>query len=154
MRDFNEADKKKKRARIQIPDNPAGLPAEVLAHLEKSIKASLKDGNLPCARAFTIARDAGVPRIAIGDRTDKLGLRVINCQIGCFKVDKTLHNDLEPGGVDDGLAGALKTLADSGDLTCSRVFDLAQRTKQPPMAVADAANRLKMKIHSCQLGCF
>ena len=33
MRDFNEADRKKKHKRIRIKENPANLSQEVLLHL-------------------------------------------------------------------------------------------------------------------------
>jgi len=42
MRNFNEVDKKKKLSRIQLPENPEGLPQEVLSQLENMVKASLR----------------------------------------------------------------------------------------------------------------
>ena len=88
MRDFNQADKNKKKTRIQLPKNPGNLSLEKLAILEEKVKASLKSGYLPCAKAFRIAEELGVPKIAVGAMTDKLGVRISNCQTGCFKVEK------------------------------------------------------------------
>ncbi|GAI11094.1 unnamed protein product, partial [marine sediment metagenome] len=75
MRDFNETDKKKKKARIQIPENPANLSKEKLLQLEDKVKASLKDGYLSCPIAWKIAKEADVPKIAVGEITDRLSIR-------------------------------------------------------------------------------
>ena len=154
MRNFSEADKKKKQARIKIPENPGDLPKEVLSQLEETVKASLKDGNLPCAAAFKIAKQAEVPKIAVGGMTDRLGIRITNCQIGCFKVDKTIHDNLAHKKIDDKMVSTLETLGKNSELTCARVFELALQMRLTPMIIADVANHRNLKIHCCQLGCF
>ena len=52
--------------------------------LEEEIKASLVDGRLPCAIAFKIARKLKVAPKQVGDMANKLGIKVANCQLGCF----------------------------------------------------------------------
>ena len=107
MRSFGEADRKKKKTRIQLQENPGKLSNEVLSQLEDTVKASLKDGYLPCAVAFKIAKEAQVPKVAVGEMTDRLGIRVTNCQIGCFKVDKTIHDNSAHEDLDDGIVSKL-----------------------------------------------
>jgi len=154
MRDFNEADRKKKRARIRIPENPGNLSEEVLSRLDDTVKASLKDGYLPCPVAWEIAGEANVPRVSIGDITDKLEVRITNCQLGCFKVDKTAHDNPVHENIDAEIITVIEALQEDRQLTCARVFDLAQRFKIKPMAIANQANDRGFKIHECQLGCF
>jgi hypothetical protein len=154
MRSFGEADRKKKKARIQLQENLGKLSNEVLSQLEDTVKASLKDGYLPCAMAFKIATEAQVPKVAVGEMTDRLGIRVTNCQIGCFKVDKTIHDKSAHEDRDDEIVSKLNALKENNELTCANVFDLAQQLKSTPMAIADAANLRDLKIHNCQLGCF
>ena len=154
MRTFGEADKKKKQTRIKMPENPAGLSQEAQAQLADAVKSSLKDGHLPCGTAFKIARDAGVPKIAVGEMTDRLGIRVSNCQIGCFKVDKIIHDGESGKEVDDNILARLEALRSADQLTCVNVHGLAQELKLTPMAVANVANARNMKVHQCQLGCF
>ncbi len=154
MRSFGEADRKKKRTRMQLQENPAKLSNEVLSQLEDTVKASLKDGYLPCAVAFKIAKEAQVPKVAVGEMTDRLGIRVTNCQIGCFKVDKTIHDNSAHEDLDDGIVSKLNALKENNELTCANVFGLAQQLKSTPMAIADAANLRDLKIGNCQLGCF
>jgi len=154
MREFGESDKKKKSGRIAMPENPANLSDEQLSRLTDAVKSSLKEGYLPCGAAFKIARDEGVPRIAVGAMTDKLGIRVSSCQIGCFKVDKIVHRGEPEKIVNESVLARLEGLNAQGELTCVSVHGLAQELKMTPMAVADVANARDMKVRQCQLGCF
>ncbi len=154
MRSFGEADRKKKKTRIQLRENPGKLSNEVLSQLEDSVKVSLKGGYLHCAVAFKIAKEAQVPKVAVGEMTDRLDIRVTNCQIGCFKVDKTIHDNSAHEDLDDGIVSKLNALKENNELTCANVFDLAEQLKLTPMEIADAANLRNLKIHNCQLGCF
>ena len=154
MRVFGEADKKKKAGRIKIPANPAGLSDETLSQLADLVKAALREGSLPCGSAFKIARDAAVPRLAVGDVTDRLGIRISNCQIGCFKVDKIINDSPGTETVDEMVLARLEGLKGDDALTCPNVFALAGELSMTPMAVAQVANARNMKVHSCQLGCF
>lgn len=154
MRDFNEADRKKKKARIRIQENPSNLPKEVLSQLEDTVKASLKDGYLSCPVAWKISREADVPKVAIGEITDRLGIRVTNCQIGCFKIEKTLYENPAHKNMDGEIITVLETLKENNRLTCAKVFDLARQFKLKPMVIANEVNVRDLKIHGCQLGCF
>lgn len=154
MRNFNEADKKKKKTRIQIEENPTDLTKESLALLESRVKASLKDGYLSCPMAWKIATEAAVPKIAVGAIADRLGIRVTDCQIGCFKVDKTIHTSLTPENVEDTVAAILEALSKNNELTCAKVFEIAKQEKLTPMVIADVLNARNWKVRHCQLGCF
>ena len=46
MRDFTEADRKKKGRRISLPENPGSLSDEALSRLEGAVRAALKNGGL------------------------------------------------------------------------------------------------------------
>lgn len=154
MRDFNDKDREKKAPRKQLEENPANLPPETLDRLESAVRAALRDGYLSCPIGWKIARDMAIPRIAVGAVVDKLGVRITNCQIGFFKVDKTASP--EPARVEPSpeIAAGLRELDAAGELTCPAVFELSRRLKTTPLRVSEAANTLKLKIRSCQLGCF
>ena len=154
MREFNEADKKKKKARIEIPENPAGLSSEKLAELEESVKSALRDGYLACPVAWSLAKKADVPRIAVGAMTDKLGFRITDCQLGCFKVDKTLYTEPPRDTLDPELITEIEELDNDENLTCEKAFELASKYQQKPMVVGNEASARNMKIRNCQLGCF
>jgi len=42
----------------------------------------------------------------------------------------------------------------NGRLPCAAAFKIARKLKVSPKQVGDAANRLNIKISTCQLGCF
>jgi len=42
----------------------------------------------------------------------------------------------------------------NGKLPCAAAFKIAEDLRVPLREVGDAANRLKIKICSCRLGCF
>ncbi len=52
--------------------------------LEEELEASLVNGKLPCAAAFRIATRLKVPRRKVGDSANKLNIKIVNCQLGCF----------------------------------------------------------------------
>lgn len=154
IRDFSEQDRNKKKTRIRLPENPANLPPATLGRLETAVTASLREGYLACPVAWRIAKDFDVPRIAVGAVMDKRGVRVTDCQIGFFRVDKTPYQGNAPRQPSPELATGLRELDASGRLTCSAVFELARQIKTTPLKVSEAANILGLKIRSCQLGCF
>ncbi|MDD4875762.1 MAG: hypothetical protein PHQ86_01315 [Dehalococcoidales bacterium] len=154
MRDFNDTDRKKKSTRIRIPENPGNLSPEIITQLEGTVKAALKDGYLSCPIAWKIARNANVPKIAVGAIADKLGVRVTNCQVGCFAVEKTPYDKSVHQNIDGEIITILDTLKENKQLTCHKIFELAQQFKLTPMVIADEANIRGLKISSCQLGCF
>jgi hypothetical protein len=154
MRHFGEADQKKKGERIHIQENPGNLSRELLSHLEDKVKTSLKDGYLSCPAAWKIANEYNVPKIAIGEIADRLGIRIIDCQLGCFKIEKTPYDKSAHTSIDGEVITMLETLEEEEQLTCARVFDLARQFKLKPIAIANEMSARGLKIHGCQLGCF
>ena len=53
---------------------------EIIAKL----KEAAKDGKIPCAMAFKIAKDCGVSTKEIGDLLNQLKIKISSCQLGCF----------------------------------------------------------------------
>ncbi len=152
--DFNETDKKKKKGRRVIPENPANLSPERLSELEETVKAALNGVHLSCPIAWAIARKAGVPKIAVGALIDKLGVRVTDCQIGCFKVDKTLYDGPATEKLSDELLKIIDDLNAQGKLTCAKTFELAKEFKVKPLTIGNETIARGIKIRECQLGCF
>lgn len=119
MRDFNEADRKKKNMRIRTQEDPGDLSKKALSQLEDTVKASLIDGYLPCPVAWRIAKEANVPKVVIGEIADRLGLRITNCQLGCFKIEKTPYEKSAHKNIDDKVVTILEKLAEKGKLNCA-----------------------------------
>ncbi len=70
------------------------------------------------------------------------GLRVIWISGEEVKsLDRTLEEEIRASLID-------------GRLPCAVAFKIARKLKVSPRQVGDAANKLSIKIASCQLGCF
>lgn len=145
---FDDADRTKKMSRVPIKNPTTETPAGVA----EAIKTSLSDGYLPCEAAFEISKNLRVPPVTVGDAADDLGIRVTDCQLGCFKVQKASHDTGK--AIRPDIAKAVETEVTISPLTCAVVFALARRFKVAPIEIADAANATHTKIHRCQLGCF
>ncbi|MCX6099847.1 MAG: hypothetical protein NTV92_00150, partial [Candidatus Bipolaricaulota bacterium] len=52
--------------------------------LEEAIRASQAGERLPCAAAWRLADDRGLPRLLMGSVAETLNVRVSDCQLGCF----------------------------------------------------------------------
>jgi hypothetical protein len=154
VRNYNEADRKKKSERIQTKENLDDLSRELITQLKDTIKASLKEGYLPCPVAWKIAKDYNISKIAVGEIADRLGIRITNCQLGCFKIEKTPYNESAYKNIDGEVITLLEELKEKGQLTCSMVFDLARQSKVKPIAIANEMSDRGIKIRGCQLGCF
>ena len=69
---------------ISMTDAMLGSNKDTNRTLEEELKASLVDGKLPCAVAFKIARKLKVTPRQVGEAANKLNIRIITCQLGCF----------------------------------------------------------------------
>lgn len=122
--------------------------------LEEKIRASAVNGQIPCATAFRVAEKLQLAPRMIGDKANQLKVRIINCQLGCFYVEKATHEDLEGKFIDPRLTGEVQGALIEGKLPCKTAFQIAEKLKAGRKQVGDAATKLKIKIADCQLGCF
>jgi hypothetical protein len=61
---------------------------------------------------------------------------------------------MEDYPVEDKLEEKIKSSLVDGQLPCAVAFKIAKEMKVSPRDVGDAADRLSVKLSSCQLGCF
>ena len=52
--------------------------------LKQELMNKAADGKLPCSAARKIAEDLSLPYKEVGEAADELGIRIKNCQLGCF----------------------------------------------------------------------
>jgi hypothetical protein len=53
--------------------------------LDQEVQDAARDGRLACAVAFELARKNGVSPKEIGDAANRVGVKIVACQLGCFK---------------------------------------------------------------------
>jgi hypothetical protein len=122
--------------------------------LEAKIKASLVEGKLPCAVAFSVAQNLNINPRMVGDKANELKVRIINCQLGCFDVEKATHSDLENIPIITEVQDKIQTSLVNNKLPCSIAFQIAGELKVGRRQVGDTTTKLNIKIATCQLGCF
>jgi hypothetical protein len=52
--------------------------------LASEMRRRAPDGQLPCAVAFAIAKELNVPIAQVGRAANELGIKIVDCQLGCF----------------------------------------------------------------------
>jgi len=52
--------------------------------MEQELRALAEDGQVTCARALEFARSNKVPPAEVGTQLTGLGLKIVDCQLGCF----------------------------------------------------------------------
>jgi len=60
-------------------------PPAVPDDLEAEIRAACAGDRLPCAGAWRLADERGLPRALLGSVAETLGVRISKCQLGCFE---------------------------------------------------------------------
>jgi len=127
-----------------------------MSDLRREIERRAIEGYLPCAEAFAIAEELGLPLTRVVDAIDVAGVRIVHCQLGLFGYqafgDKRFVATL--GNVPDRLATALREGAGDGALSCAAAWAIAEREGLPRPVVGSAADALGIRIAPCQLGCF
>lgn len=52
--------------------------------LKQKMLQKAVDKRLPCAVARKLAEELNIPYKEVGDAADELGIRIRDCQLGCF----------------------------------------------------------------------
>lgn len=63
---------------------PASISDEVRKKVSEKLMTESEDSRISCARAQGLARSLGVSYAVVGQLADELGIRVRECQLGCF----------------------------------------------------------------------
>ncbi len=126
--------------------------------LVDAIKNRQVDGVLSCAGAFTIAGTIETEPVVVGQAADVLGVRLSRCQLGLFGYPGKQgwkQADIDEYPVPEGLTSAVKSAVDaSGDLACTKAWQVAEQFNVPRMVVGSIADQLGIHIVQCQLGAF
>jgi hypothetical protein len=126
----------------------------MMSELEKEVKSSLVDDKLPCPVAFEIAGGLKVSPRQVGDMANKLKVRIVDCQLGCFQVKKATHDDIEDIPIKSTLAEEIDASLVNDYLPCAVALKVARKLEVIPKEIGDTATKQKIRIIGCQLGCF
>lgn len=118
------------------------------------IRERALEGTLHCAASFCIAEELVVTPLAEGQTADTLGVRLSHCQLCLFGHDEhKLVVKLAKEGSPE-LEQAIREGLILGRLPCAVAWAIAARFEVPKLRVANAAEKLDVRIGQCQLGAF
>jgi len=52
--------------------------------IAQAVQGAAKDGRISCKAALTIAERLGVTPAEVGRAVNAAGIKIVNCQLGCF----------------------------------------------------------------------
>jgi len=53
--------------------------------IELAVKEKAPEGRLPCEEALALARKLNIRPIEVGKACNILGIKIVACQLGCFR---------------------------------------------------------------------
>jgi len=119
-----------------------------------AVEERAQDGQLQCAVAFRIAEDVGVAPLAVGRAADDLNVRLTRCQLGLFGYGEQKSVTDPADEITSELELAIREGLILGRLPCAVAWAVAARFGIPKLHVANAAERLEIRLGQCQLGAF
>ena len=126
----------------------------VAKRIRDAVEEQAQDGKLSCNAAFGVAEELTVNPQLVGAAADELGVRLRRCQLGLFGYngeDSIVH---PAESVAPELETAIQEGLVVGRLPCAVAWALANRFGLPKLELANAAEKLDIRIGQCQLGAF
>lgn len=141
---------------MALPDKALPENFVIAAEIASAIQAALAEGVLPCAAAFRIAAKQQVAPLTVGQTADALGVHLSACQLGLFGYLGHVKGweCVAATPLAEGIAAVLQAAAESGQLACAQLWELAAQFGVARLQIGFAADRLGIKIGPCQLGAF
>ncbi len=120
----------------------------------EAVQEQARDGKLSCNAAFRVAEELVVNPQLVGEAADELGVRLDRCQLGLFGYngEESIVHPAE--SVEPELERAIQEGLVVGRLPCAVAWALAIRFGLPKLELANAAEKLEIRIGQCQLGAF
>jgi hypothetical protein len=122
--------------------------------IAKAIRERLSEGKLRCVDAFRIAEEMAVMPLDVGETADAMEVRLARCQLGLFGYGdpKSIVHPAEQ--VAPELEQAICSGLVGGRLPCTEAWAIAARFGLSKLELANAAEKLEIRIGECQLGVF
>lgn len=122
--------------------------------IAKAIQERLSEGRLRCVDAFRIAEEMVVMPLDVGEAADALKVRLARCQLGLFGYGDPKRIVQPVEHVAPELEQAIREGLVDERLPCAEAWVIAARFGLSKLEVANAAEKLEIRIVQCQLGAF
>ena len=127
-----------------------------MSEIESAVLSTLRDGRLPCAFAFRLAKANGWTPTQVGAEADRLDVRISRCQLGLFGYDSFHQKGLvqRVADVPGDVTVSLRAAESDGTIPCVALWRIAEEHGLPRLAIACASETIGLRVTPCQLGCF
>ena len=58
---------------------------KIISEIKDMIEKVAEDNKISCVKALTIAKEKGVDPLTVGNILNDLKIKIVSCQLGCFK---------------------------------------------------------------------
>lgn len=128
--------------------------ADAVREIADAVKKRAPEGKLSCGAAFRIAEEFNVNPLRVGEMADELEVRLNHCQLGLFGYNGEEAIVQPTEEVAPELELAIREGLVVGRLPCAVAWAVANRFDIRKLDVANAAEKLGIRIGQCQLGAF
>jgi len=131
-------------------------PDDISQDLRLNIEKLSVQSAITCTDAHRIAFDNNLDPSIIGSAVDTLKIRIVRCDLGLFGCDSATKKMVKPAtSVSCEVQEAIEEKLDkSGKLNCLLAWNIADEFNISRRDIADACEKLKIKINLCQLNAF
>ena len=119
------------------------------------VKLSVRSA-ITCTDAYSIALDENLDPSIVGAAIDAQKIRIVRCDLGLFGYNSDTNKAVKPAeSVSYEVQKAIEEKLDaSGKLNCLLAWNIADEFKMNRLDVANACEKLNIKINLCQLNAF
>jgi hypothetical protein len=128
--------------------------AKLNEKIAAKVREKMSDDILSCGAAHFIAEELGVAASEVGITLDLLEVRIGKCQMGLFGYGEKKRIVKPADKVEPELQKEIESLLVDGRLPCKAAWDIAEKFKMKRLYLANACEKLNLKINSCQIGSF
>ena len=128
--------------------------AKLNEKIAAKVREKMADNILSCGAAHVIAEELNVAASEVGIALDLLEVRIGKCQMGLFGYVEKKRIVKPADKVEPEFQKGIESLLVDGRLPCKAAWDLAEKFNMKRLDLANACEKLKIKINSCQIGSF
>jgi hypothetical protein len=127
---------------------------ELNEKIAAKVRKKMSDNSLSCGEAHVIAEELKVLPSEVGVTLDILEVRIGKCQLGLFGYGEKKRIVKPADKVESELQKEIENSLVDGRLPCKAAWDIAEKFKMKRLDLANACEKLRVKINSCQIGSF
>ena len=128
--------------------------AKLNEEIAAKVREKMSENILSCGAAHVIASELDVAPSEVGVTLDLLEIRIGKCQLGLFGYGEKKRIVKPADKVKSELQKEIENSLVEGRLPCKAAWDIAEKFRMKRLALANACEKLNLKINSCQIGSF